>query len=160
MSQSPNSIQFTPEWDARFLRLAREIASWSKDPSTQCGAVIVRPDRTICSTGYNGFPRGMNDHPELYADRPVKYSRTIHAEMNAVLCSQDAKLNGYTVYVWPIPPCDRCMAHLAQCQIGRVVCPAPDAERLARWGDAFDAAGRMADEIGVRIDMVPPSALD
>jgi hypothetical protein len=33
------------KWDRRFLGLAAEVAGWSKDPSTQVGAVIVRPDR-------------------------------------------------------------------------------------------------------------------
>jgi deoxycytidylate deaminase len=36
---------------------------WSKDPSTKVGAVIVRPDLTVASIGYNGFPRGMSDDP-------------------------------------------------------------------------------------------------
>ena len=49
------------KWDRRFLALAEHVADWSKDPSTKTGAVIVRPDRTIASMGYNGFPRGMAD---------------------------------------------------------------------------------------------------
>lgn len=155
-----NDTPFTPEWDRRFLRLAREIASWSKDPSTQCGAVIVRPDRTICSTGYNGFPRRMNDHPDLYANRPVKYSRTVHAEMNAILCSRDSHLHGFTVYVWPMPPCDRCMAHMAQSLIGRIVCPAPDEERAERWKDAFEASRLMCEETGIQLDLIDATGLD
>jgi dCMP deaminase len=53
----------TDKWDARFLDLARHVATWSRDPSTQTGAVIVRPNRTIASVGYNGFPRDCNDDP-------------------------------------------------------------------------------------------------
>ena len=41
------------KWDVRFLELAKQIASWSKDPSTQVGCVVVGPDREIRSTGFN-----------------------------------------------------------------------------------------------------------
>jgi len=39
------------------MDLARLVASWSKDQSTQVGAVIVDQDKRIVSTGFNGFPR-------------------------------------------------------------------------------------------------------
>ena len=51
------------KWDSRFMDLARLVASWSKDPSTQVGAVIVDQDKRIVSTGVNGFPRCVNDAP-------------------------------------------------------------------------------------------------
>ena len=60
----------------KFLSLAREVSTWSKDPSTQVGAVLVRPDRTVAGIGFNGFPRGIYDDPELLNDRPEKYKRT------------------------------------------------------------------------------------
>lgn len=110
-------------WDQRYLRLTHQVALWSKDPSTQCGAVLVRPNRTLASVGFNGFPRGMSDAPELYADRPTKYGRVIHSEWNAIQSSHDPSLEGYTVYAWPMPPCDLCTAALAQKGIARVVCP-------------------------------------
>lgn len=124
-------------WDQRYLRVAHQVALWSKDPSTQCGAVLVRPNRTLASVGFNGFPRGMNDHPDLYAHRPTKYGRVIHSEWNAIQSSHDPSLEGYTVYAWPMPPCDLCTAALAQKGISRVVCPIPAAEKLERWKDQF-----------------------
>src|SRR5271167_774541 len=66
------------KWDIYYLNMARYIATKSKDPSTKTGAVIVRPDHSVCSTGFNGFPRGMKDDAALYADREKKYSRTVH----------------------------------------------------------------------------------
>ena len=48
------------KWDQRFIRVAREVSSWSKDPSKQIGAVIVK-DKRILATGYNGFPKGIDD---------------------------------------------------------------------------------------------------
>ncbi len=110
------------KWDRRFLGLAAHIATWSKDPSSQVGAVIVRPDRTIASAGFNGFPRGMRDDPELYEDRGSKYSRVIHAEMNAIVHATE-KLRGFTLYTWPYVPCDRCAVIIIQAGIERVVAP-------------------------------------
>lgn len=134
-SPQPTVSEQQTKWDYRFLRLAKEIASWSKDPSTQCGAVVVRPDKTIASLGYNGFPKGMPDRPEDYADREVKYSRVIHAEMNALLNAKE-QLLGYTLYVWPFFPCDRCAVHIIQSGIKRVVCP-PLPPGKEHWGESF-----------------------
>ena len=50
------------KWQERYLDLAEEISKWSKDPSTQCGAVAVGDKGQILSQGYNGFPRGINDN--------------------------------------------------------------------------------------------------
>ena len=41
--------------------MAKLVASWSKDPSTQVGAIAVR-NRNVIAQGYNGFPRGTDDH--------------------------------------------------------------------------------------------------
>lgn len=124
------------KWDLRFLRLAQEVAQWSKDPSTKVGAVLVSPDNLrVMGVGYNGFPRGMCDHEELYEDRETKYSRTIHAELNAVLNSQATE--GCTAYV-TAPPCTACALTLIQSGILRVVCQKPSADLLSRWGDSID----------------------
>jgi dCMP deaminase len=85
------------QWDEFYLGMAKYIASKSKDPSTKTGAVIVRPDKSLCSIGFNGFPKKMPDDPALYANRDEKYSRIVHCEMNALLFSRE-QLTGYTLY--------------------------------------------------------------
>ena len=68
--------------------MAKLVASWSKDPSTQVGAVAVR-NRTVIAQGYNGFPRGCDDHELYYLNKAIKYKRIVHAEMNAIYkCSR------------------------------------------------------------------------
>ena len=112
-------------WDNRFMRLAREVSSWSKDPSTKVGAVLVR-DRRIVATGYNGFPRGMVDDDRLQV-RDIKYKRVIHAEMNAVLFAGPDGARGATVYIYGMRgPCNNCSKHLIQAGIRRVVCCGPE----------------------------------
>ena len=59
------------KWDNRFLVLAKLIGSWSKDPSTKVGAVIVDQDNKIVSVGYNGFPKNISD-PSVFKATLIK----------------------------------------------------------------------------------------
>jgi dCMP deaminase len=138
------------KWDQRFLDLAALVATWSKDPSTQTGCVIVRPDRTIASVGYNGFPRRVADTKKRLQHRPTKYAMTVHAEVNAILAAHEP-LHGCTAYVTPWPPCAPCTGAVIQAGITRVVAPAPTAEQRERWGDSFDISETMFAEAGVRL---------
>ena len=49
------------DWNDRFMDMAMLMSTWSKDPSTQTGAVIVGEGKVILSTGYNGLPRGVHE---------------------------------------------------------------------------------------------------
>lgn len=140
------------KWDQRYLRVARHVASWSLDPSTKCGAVLVRPNKTLASLGFNGFPQGVADSADLYDDRQTKYARIVHSEMNALLFSQDQSLAGYQVFAWPMPPCDRCTAHLIQEGVARMVCPPPSQEKLDRWKQQFDIAHDSWIASGAQVD--------
>lgn len=66
------------KWTQRYFNIAKETASWSKDPSRRIGAVIIGDKGQVKSQGYNGFPRGIADTPERYNDRPTKYLSLIH----------------------------------------------------------------------------------
>jgi dCMP deaminase len=141
-------------WDIRFIEMARLVASWSKDPSTKVGAVIVRPDKTVASLGFNGFPRHCDDNPELYQDRETKLSRIVHAEMNAILHSKE-DLTGYSLYLWPASQapccCDRCAAHICQTGITRIVHVEGDDIDSQRWQKAFASSQKMFDETGIEV---------
>jgi dCMP deaminase len=142
-------------WDIFYLNMARFVSTKSKDPSTQTGAVIVRPDRSVCSVGFNGFPRGMKDDPALYADRENKYSRIVHCEMNALLLSHDEQVKGYTLYTWPFSSCDRCAVHLIQAGIQRFVFSAITPEKASRWGHSSALAQDYMREAGCEVVEVP-----
>lgn len=134
------------QWDQRFLHLAKLVASWSKDPSTKCGAVIAKGNR-IVALGYNGFPSRLSDNEVLYEHRATKYERIIHAEMNAILYAR-GRTADTTLYLWPLMPCDRCAAHVIQAGITRVV---STTSRPERWAAAHNAALGMLNEAGVRV---------
>lgn len=144
---------FGAHWDERFLHLAAVVAGWSKDPSTKCGAVIVRPDKTIVSTGFNGFPKACDDDPELYGDREIKLSRVIHAELNAILHAREP-IAGYTMYTWPPgygPSCDRCSAHIIQSGITTVIHKIDHSDFASRWKIPSERGLKMYQEAGVQV---------
>lgn len=134
------------KWDTRFLGLAAHISAWSKDPSSQVGAVITDGNR-IVSVGYNGFAAGVEDRAERLADRNCKLNLTIHAEENAMIFAK-RDLSGCTVYVTH-PPCPRCASKLIQEEVGRIVCIAPSEDFLSRWADDLKLSQEMYQEAGV-----------
>jgi dCMP deaminase len=137
------------KWDTRFLDLALHISGWSKDPSTQVGCVVVGPDREIRSTGFNGFPRGIDDTIERLEDRSQKYPMICHAEENAIMHAAriGISLKDCTAYVtWP--PCSRCARSLIQAGVSEIVYP-EDSEIPERWHDDFAIATRMFNEAGI-----------
>jgi dCMP deaminase len=134
------------KWDTRFLGLAAHISSWSKDPSSQVGAVITDGNRII-SLGYNGFAAGVNDTEDRLEDRACKLNLTIHAEENAMIFAK-RDLSGCTVYVTH-PPCPRCASKLVQEEVKRVVFIAPSKDFLSRWSDDLELSYQMYEEAGI-----------
>jgi dCMP deaminase len=132
-------------WDKRFLDLASHGAGWSKDPSTKVGAVIVRPDKTVASIGFNGLPRGVEDSDTRLHDRQLKYPMTVHAEVNAILHAREP-LHGYTIYVAPLNPCSNCAAAIIQSGIKRVMAMA---QINPRWEESNALAQTMFEVAGV-----------
>jgi dCMP deaminase len=139
-------------WDSYFMSIAEAVSRKSKDPSTQCGAVLANAENRIVSVGYNGFPRGVVDDLERLRDRETKLLMTLHAEINAVLFAQ-CSLEGATCYVWPMPPCARCAAVLIQAGVKRVVAQEPDPEQYNRWSKELSAAQWLWDQAGVVVDL-------
>lgn len=146
------------KWDKRFMRVAQEISSWSKDPSKQIGAVAVNSDRRILATGYNGFPKGIEDFPERYEDRNIKYDLVVHAEMN---CIYNATFNGIslkdaTLYVYGLPVCHDCAKGIIQVGINRIVMAMDDIPQ--KWLDSFEKSRRMFDEANITVDFITESS--
>lgn len=107
------------DWDQRFLELAEHVATWSKDPRTQVGAVVVDDKKRVVSVGFNGFPRGVLDLAERLDNREVKYTFVAHAERNA-LDNAPIMTDGCTLYS-PLFPCSECAKTIIQKGIKRVV---------------------------------------
>lgn len=147
-------------WNKFFFDLCDTIAKKSKDPSTKVGCVIVNSGNSIISTGYNGFPIGVDDKlievPSRY-ERPEKYSWTSHAEENAIAFAarNGVSLNGATLYVNRMQPCTRCTRLIIQAGIKNVYVlqDVPD-ETAKRWKEDNDIANIMMKEAGVAMTII------
>lgn len=111
-------------WDEYFMGIAELAAKRSKDPSTQVGACIVDKENYILSVGYNGMSIGCSDDVFPWNREgdalDTKYPFVCHAEMNAILNSKTADLEGATVYV-SLFPCNECTKALIQKKVAKIV---------------------------------------
>lgn len=132
------------------MEVARIVSTWSKDPSSKIGVVLVK-NRRIIATGYNGFPTGVADSPERLNDRPTKYALVVHAEMNALLQAGPAAHEA-TLYLHglPGPPCAGCAKHIVQAGVARIL--TRQGEEPERWADEFTKARLLLVEGGVVLD--------
>ena len=143
-------------WIEKFFMNAMLQASFSKDNSTKCGAVIVRPNNSICSEGYNGFPRGVNDDVIERHERPQKYFYFEHAERNAIYNSSDPSLDGYSIFVYTNPKklfvCSACTRGIIQTGIKEIYIPPYDLESY--WKDDFVASSEMLNECNIKVNII------
>lgn len=144
------NVEANQKWDFRFLDLAKLISTWSKDPSTKTGAVIVAPDKRVLSVGYNGFPRGVLDHESRLGNREEKYKIIVHCERNAMLFCRES-LTGTTLYTYPFLSCSSCAAMIIQAGITRHVAPRSKNER---WGEEVQMTLQILAEAGVGLDLL------
>ncbi|WP_022942343.1 dCMP deaminase family protein [Psychromonas hadalis] len=135
------------KWAERFIQMAELVASWSKDPSTQVGAVITEHNR-IVSLGFNGYPHGISDSAETDS-RELKLLKTLHAEENAILYAK-RDLAGCEIWVTHFP-CPNCAAKIIQTGIKAVHCPEQSEDFLSRWGDKIKLSETMFKQAGVRV---------
>ena len=143
-------------WHIRFIKLAHEVAEWSKDPSTKVGCVLVKNKRVI-STGYNGFPKNISDSFDRLMDREQKYEMTVHAEINAITTAalHGVSTEGASAYI-TFNPCSRCAAVLINAGVDSVyVSTANDIP--TRWLENFILASKMLAEAGVEYKTIDAS---
>ena len=140
------------KWDGRFLELAEFVSRWSKDPSTQVGAVIVDSNKKVLGLGYNGFAAGVVDSEDRLNNRDIKYPLMIHAEINAINNTR-CDLTGATLYTHGLFTCARCAAVVINSGIKRVVTLRTVAEH-PRWNAEFELAMQQYQEAGVEVDLL------
>jgi len=142
------------KWDIRYLQLAQEVASWSKDPSTQIGAIAVGNKGQVLSQGYNGFPRGIIDKDEYYLDRETKYKYVVHAEMNVIYNAtyNGVSLDGATLYVTGLPVCSDCAKGVIQVGIQRVVMKEQNVP--LKWIDSWKTTAGMFEQANIKWEFI------
>jgi len=105
----------------RFLPDAVAAMGRSKDRSTKVGAIAIDDNYCLKGSGYNGFPRGVNDDLDHRHERPLKYRWTVHAEMNVIDQAARPVLEGTTLLLTSLHPCATCAGLIVQAGIKRVV---------------------------------------
>ena len=144
------------DWNLRFMDLAKQVSTWSKDPSKKIGAVVVGSKRQILSTGYNGFPRGIEDTDERLNDRNLKYKYVVHAEMNAIYNATytGTSLDGASMYVYGLPICHECAKGIIQVGIKEVFIDRKSLLDKPNWYDSYLKSKEMFDAVGITIKLV------
>lgn len=145
------------KWHQRFILLARQVATWSKDPSTQVGCVLANKKKVL-SVGYNGFPKNISDDLNILIDREKKYEITVHAEVNAVTTAalHGVSTEGANAYI-TFSPCSRCAAVLINAGISAIYVDAAS-EIPDRWLQNFILASKILAEAGVEYQTIDPNS--
>lgn len=139
------------KWDQRYLAQAKEISSWSKDPSSKVGAIAVGKHGQILSQGYNGFPRGIKDLNERYADRETKYKYVVHAEMNCIYnaCLNGVSLENSCLYIYGRSLCPECTKGVIQVGVAKVIMQHAPYPKEDKWEKHFHLTEEMLNEVGI-----------
>lgn len=141
------------KWYKRYMGLAEQVSTWSKDPNTKVGAVIVGTKGQILTQGYNGFPRRIKDTPNRLDDRDTKLKFVVHAEMNAIFNAtySGVSLDGATLYVYGLPICSECAKGIIQVGIKKVVIQTESISIRPHWEESWKLSAEMFREAGVTI---------
>ncbi|MFF3673583.1 deoxycytidylate deaminase [Streptomyces sp. NPDC002120] len=120
-----------PGWDAYFIGIAEAVAVRGDCLRCRVGAVLVRPDKRIAATGYNGVASGVRGCLEggckrCLSDQPSGsgYEDCIetHAEANALLYADWQDCQEATLYITRAP-CAHCRKLIRSAGVARVVYP-------------------------------------
>ena len=120
-----------PDWDAYFFGIAFMVAQRSLDPHTKHGTLLLDRNNHIIATGYNSFPRDMNDDllptNRPYPEKPDELNKYdfmegCHSERNALAnCVMSPWLiqGGAIAYITGMP-CNSCLMALWQSNVTEV----------------------------------------
>ena len=142
------------EWTEYFKNIANQVKLKSKDKYTQIGAVIVGVDNEIVSTGYNSFPRGMNDDIPERQERPEKYYWMEHAERNSIYNAAriGVSTKGCDMYLSCDMPCVDCTRAIIQSGIKKVYIVKGKGAKGNHWDEHYKRSELMFKDCGVNIE--------
>jgi dCMP deaminase len=140
-------------WVSYYRQLANTVKLKSKDKYTQIGAVIVGKDGEIVSTGYNSFPRGLDDGLDYRQERPEKYYWFEHAERNAIYNAAriGVSTKGTTMYLSCGLPCADCARGIINSGVTRIFCERVDVTKGEMWKESQERSWDMFMETGVKV---------
>jgi dCMP deaminase len=140
-------------WKDYYRNIAHAVKLKSKDNNTKIGAVIVGKTNEIISTGYNSYPKGIDDNVKERQERPEKYYWFEHAERNAIYnaARTGVSTEGATMYLTCGWPCADCARGIINAGI-KTVCIEPGAGAVGlMWDEHFKRTEVMFKEAGVEV---------
>jgi dCMP deaminase len=142
-------------WDQYFMSMAYLVGMKSKDKSTKVGCVIVGPDNEVVSTGYNSFPRLLNDNVPERHEKPLKYMFIAHAERNAISNASRIGVSTKNCRIYlPWYPCVDCASILIQSGITEIILHSEfpgNIHNSDKWTDNMRVGQEMLKECGVTV---------
>jgi dCMP deaminase len=141
-------------WHLRYLQLAAQVATWSKDRSTKVGAVLYNVEtHATLLTSFNGLARGMDDKKDEYHARPAKYFYAEHAERNLIYFAarHGVRTEGLGI-ASSLYPCADCARAIVQAGLTELVVVEPDWND-PRWGESFKVSRTILQAGGVTVHM-------
>lgn len=130
----------SPKWLSFFMKMAFASVQMSKD-RTRVGCVIVGENKNVISTGFNGFPKGVNEL-EIRKLPAYKAFYTCHAEQNALDLAESSVKGAYLFTTHH--PCAQCARSIIQKGV-KVVFYWHKMEN-ERWKDSMSASRAMLEE--------------
>lgn len=134
-----------------YSQLTYAISQFSKDPDKKVGSIFLHPKTfQILSTGYNGFPRKVNETSKRWK-KPEKYKWVVHSEQNGIY---NATLNGVklknSILFTTKFPCNDCAKGLIQAGIKQIYTYKPDLKHKT-WGESMKISLEMFKESNIII---------
>lgn len=134
-----------------YSQLTYAISLFSKDPDKKVGSIFLHPKTfQILSTGYNGFPRKVNETKKRWK-KPEKYKWVVHSEQNGIY---NATLNGVklknSILFTTKFPCNDCAKGLIQAGINTIYTYKPDLNHKT-WGQSVKISLEMFKESNITI---------
>jgi dCMP deaminase len=141
-------------WDEYFINIAEQVKLKSKDNNTKIGVVLVGKNNEIVSTGYNSFPRGINDNVIERQEKPEKYFWFEHAERNCIYNAARIGVStlGTTMYMTCGISCADCARAIISAGVEKIVLRSGKGAMSPKWQESAERSNQMFKEAGIIVE--------
>ena len=141
-------------WDEYFINIAEQVKLKSKDNNTKIGVVLVGKNNEIVSTGYNSFPRGINDDIAERQEKPEKYFWFEHAERNCIYNAARIGVStlGTTMYMTCGSSCADCARAIISAGVEKIVLRSGKGAMSPKWQESAERSNQMFKEAGIIVE--------
>lgn len=141
-------------WDEYFINIAEQVKLKSKDNNTKIGVVLVGKNNEIVSTGYNSFPRGINDDVAERQEKPEKYFWFEHAERNCIYNAARIGVStlGTTMYMTCGISCADCARAIISAGVEKIVLRSGKGAMSPKWQESAERSNQMFKEAGIVVE--------